>query len=107
MALPFGPPDYDVAAVGAGHRAFHHQHVVLGVHFDDFQVAHRDLFRSHVSAHAHARQNARRETGCADRPGRAVEHGAMRTFAPAEMMPFDHTCETAAVADPDDIHLFL
>src|ERR1700733_13062479 len=96
MALPLGPPDHDVAAVGTGHRALHHEYVILGVHFDDLEVAHSHLRRAHMAAHAHTRQHTRREAGCADRSGRPVEHGAVGGLAASEMMALHHACETAA-----------
>ena len=43
--LPLRPPHHDVTAVGSGNRALHQQHVVLGVHFDDFEIPHRHASR--------------------------------------------------------------
>src|SRR3954451_16079953 len=66
IPLPLGPPHYHVAAVRTRDCALHHQHVVLGVDVDNFQVPHRHLRVAQLSAHAHARNHARRIAGCAD-----------------------------------------
>src|SRR5580693_9209743 len=70
MSLPLCPPDYYMTAVWSRHRAFLHQDVIFGVHFDDLQVAHRHLGVAHVARPAHARKHPRRKTGTADRTGR-------------------------------------
>src|SRR5260370_25180935 len=104
MALSLRPPNHHVAPIWSRYRALHSQHVVLGIHVDDFEVAHRYLRVAHVTAHAHAGHDARRKARCANRAGSPVEHRSVRTLAAAEMMPLDHAGESAALADPDHVH---
>src|SRR5208283_1761451 len=105
--LPLRPPHDNVAAVRSGHRALHHQHVVLGVHFHHLKVAHGDPRVAHVAGHPHPRHHARRETGSADRTRCAMEHRPVRAFAAAEVMALHQAGETTALADADHVHLVL
>src|SRR5579859_3848326 len=107
MALSLRPPHHHVAAVGTGHRALPRQHIVLGIHVDHFQIAHRHLGVPHVSAHAHSRQDPGREARCANRSWRPVEHGSVRSLASTEMMPLDHAGESSPLADPLHVHHVL
>src|ERR1017187_119678 len=107
IGLPLGPPHDHVAAVGSGHRALHHQHVVLGVHFHHLQVAHGDPRIAHVAGHAHPRHHARGVTGSADGTGSAMEHRPVGAFAAAEVMALHQAGEAAALADADHVHLVL
>src|SRR5579872_4511699 len=65
-----------VAAVRAGHAAFHHQQVLFLVNSQHPQVAHRDPVGTHVSRHPHALEHTRRKRGGADRTGN-LEHRAV------------------------------
>ena len=47
-----GLSDGQIAAVGAGHRAFDEDQVVFGVDSHDFEVPHRDLFVTEVARFA-------------------------------------------------------
>src|SRR5690349_15748097 len=91
MPLPLGPPDHYIPAVRPRNRAFHHQHVILGVHLDHFQVPHRHALVTHVPRHAHTRQHPGREARCADRTRRPVEHRSVRCRAAAKMVPLHQT----------------
>ena len=105
--LTSSPSDDHVSAVGSRNRALHQDHVVLDVHLDDFEVPHSDSIRSHAPAHPHPGENARGKAGRAYRTRSAVEHRTVRGIAAAEMMALDHTRETSALADADDVHFFV
>ena len=62
-----GLANHDHGVRAARHRALDEQQVVVGVHLQHLQVAHRDAVGAHVARHPHALDDARRERRGANR----------------------------------------
>src|SRR5205085_3125461 len=105
LALDRGPDD-DLRAGCAGNRAFDHQQVLVGAHFDDAKVLRRARLRAHVSVHALALENTTRVRTAADRAGAAERLvRTVRGAVSAEVVALHDALETLALARAGHVDL--
>src|SRR5215212_9932163 len=95
--------DDDDAAVGAGHRAAHHEQVVLHVHARDRQALEGDARVAHVARRARALDDARRIRRLADGAGAAHVHRAVRLGAAVEVVALDGALEAPTLRLADQL----
>src|SRR5438128_1280077 len=60
-----------------------------------------------MTGHARSREHSRREAGCADGAGSAMEHGPVTLVAAAEMMALDDRAKAATLTDPNHVDLIV
>ena len=93
--MAFGPP---------GTAPSTQQQVVLGVDAQHLQVAHRDPVGAHVAAHAHALDDARRDTTRRQSsPGARWNIEPCDARPPREVVALDDALEALAAAGADDV----
>ena len=101
-----GLADQEDAVRPAWHRALEHEQVVLGVHAQDFHVAHGHAIGAHVTAHPHALHDTRRIRRGANRSRSAMEHRSVRRASASEVVPLDDALEALAAAGANDVDAF-
>src|SRR4051812_14109450 len=94
--------DQHVSIFMSRDRAFDDQQVVILVDRQDAQVADGLGVDAHVSRHAHALEDTRRERRCAD-GALHLEHVSVGCGAATELVAFDYTREAASLAGAGDI----
>src|SRR5215211_4262584 len=106
-------PDLDDRAPAAGHAAAHPELVVLGVHRDDLQVAHRDGLVAHLAGHLLALEDAGRVGRRTHGAGLTDVVRAVGFRTAAEAVSLDGPLKTPAfggrahvhfVADLEEVH---
>src|SRR5271165_3994558 len=106
-ALPLGAAHHHITTVWSGNGTLDSNQILFHVDADHFQIADGDLRVAHAPGHLHARKDAGRKTGGADRTSGAVKHGTMAGGTAAEVMALHQAGETATFAQANHVdHVF-
>src|SRR5258708_37826595 len=97
LFLPNGLLDNYNASICAGHRAAHHQQIVLNVDPGHSQTFDRDSIIAHMTGRSNPLDHARRIGGSANRARRADVHRTVRLGAASEMVPLDRAVQASSL----------
>src|ERR671910_3818593 len=92
------------SVLGARDGASYEQKVPLRVYFDDTEAQLGVPFRTHVTGHPLALDDARRIGARADRARLPVPRVAVRRGTTAETIAVHHALESSALSGPGDLH---